>query len=415
MTASNLDLCMRDLHSGGWWRANVFDGVDLRRVLGAFLAAHWLACGHLSVFFVFMSWGVWLEVVLHGLILVVLAVVIGLMQFILSTGRRLRWWFLSLLCAFDFLALSASVAVGGGFDSDYLYLFYCPVVAVGGVVFGSIRVNLVWCGCVAASYVVLCLLLGDGVDLVSRDGKVLLARVLVMNLVNVVVAVSCMLERLRWRDAVHREQALLRERAQTSRSVHDTTAQIAYVVSLGLDAAVASAESGGSPLLSKLRSSAELARAMVWQLRHVINVGGIYEGEGLRSSIQFHAVSFTNVTTVPAQFSCRGQEPDLPVDVKRVVFGVAHNSMTNVYRHAAASRVTVDLCYRPSSVCLTVSDDGCGLPADYAGRGHGFRNMRLELSRVGGRLFVERVGALGGATVGCVVPVTGIRGGSHGI
>ena len=38
---------------------------------------------------------------------------------------------------------------------------------------------------------------------------------------------------------------------------------------------------------------------------------------------------------------------------------------------------------------LSVSDDGKGLPLDYETRGHGFRNMRADAGRMGGRLEVE--------------------------
>ena len=53
---------------------------------------------------------------------------------------------------------------------------------------------------------------------------------------------------------------------------------------------------------------------------------------------------------------------------------------------------------------LSVADDGVGLPDDYAERGNGFANMSRAAERLGGRLFVEQRGAMGGATVACVVP-----------
>ena len=52
---------------------------------------------------------------------------------------------------------------------------------------------------------------------------------------------------------------------------------------------------------------------------------------------------------------------------------------------------------------LSVLDDGVGLPDDYAERGNGFGNMS-RAARLGGRLVVDRRGAMGGATVTCVIP-----------
>ena len=51
-----------------------------------------------------------------------------------------------------------------------------------------------------------------------------------------------------------------------------------------------------------------------------------------------------------------------------------------------------------------MSDDGVGLPDDYAERGNGFANMSRAAERLGGRLVVDQRGAMGGATVTCVIP-----------
>ena len=61
------------------------------------------------------------------------------------------------------------------------------------------------------------------------------------------------------------------------------------------------------------------------------------------------------------------------------------------------------LAYRPERSRLSVSDDGVGLPDDYAERGNGFANMGAA-ERLGGHLVVERRGAMGGAAVTCVIP-----------
>ena len=60
---------------------------------------------------------------------------------------------------------------------------------------------------------------------------------------------------------------------------------------------------------------------------------------------------------------------------------------------------------------LSVSDDGGGLPNDCEARGHGFRNMRADAERRGGRLKVESKGKGGGTIVACVVPRRNLRGG----
>ena len=57
------------------------------------------------------------------------------------------------------------------------------------------------------------------------------------------------------------------------------------------------------------------------------------------------------------------------------------------------------------------ADDGIGLPDDYEDRGHGFRNMRRDVERMGGSLEVGPGESGRGTSVTCVVPYDANRGG----
>ena len=133
-------------------------------------------------------------------------------------------------------------------------------------------------------------------------------------------------------------------------------------------------------------------------------MGGIYEGRELGQALRSHASSFTNVTAVPAEMTQAGVEPPLSTEARGLLFSIAHNALTNAYRHAEAGRVAVHLEFGEEEIRLSVSDDGIGLPDDYAALGHGFANMARDTECLGGRLVVERSGSLGGATVTCVIP-----------
>ena len=64
----------------------------------------------------------------------------------------------------------------------------------------------------------------------------------------------------------------------------------------------------------------------------------------------------------------------------------------------------MSLEFRTEILRMSVEDDGIGLPEDFADRGHGFRNMRADAERMGGRLDVGRGASGRGTTVTCVVP-----------
>ena len=132
-------------------------------------------------------------------------------------------------------------------------------------------------------------------------------------------------------------------------------------------------------------------------------------GGGLGEVLETHAATFTVIASVPAELAQHGREPPLSVIDRSLLFSIAHNALTNVIRHAHASRVVIGLDCTREELRLSVSDDGAGLPPGYEARGHGFRNMRADAERMGGSLEVESDGDGGGTTVTCVVPCRNLR------
>ena len=149
----------------------------------------------------------------------------------------------------------------------------------------------------------------------------------------------------------------------------------------------------------------------MWDLRHPIDGGQIFRGEELGEVLEAHAATFTVITSVPAELVQQGREPPLSTIARSLLFSIAHNALTNVIRHADASGVVIRLECDEEELRLSVSDDGIGLPLDYETRGHGFRNMRADAERMGGRLEVESDCDGTGTTVTCVVPYRNLGGG----
>ena len=108
----------------------------------------------------------------------------------------------------------------------------------------------------------------------------------------------------------------------------------------------------------KLRQTAELSRSAMWELRHPIDGGQLFRGEDLGEVLETHANTFTVITSVPAEFVQPGREPPLSTIAKSLLFSIAHNALTNVLRHAQASRVLIELDCTGEQLRLSVSDDG---------------------------------------------------------
>ena len=388
------------------WTLNQIDPDGLRYVATISVRAHWLMVAVLLfelVYRPYLYFGV-ARYVPYPLLLLVLIGFIGYLHYRVLSNRPITWHWLVALYTLDVILISVAAALSDGFSHSFLHLFYYPALAGLAVLFTSFRLNMAWVTMASLVYVAISLTVGDGIDIEAGDEKALLARIAVMYAVVAAVNLATMFERIRWRQAVERERALHRERVELSQAIHDTAAQSAYMIGLGIDTAKAVAGDANPELTATLEATSRLSQSIIWELRHPINVGGIYEGKELSRALRSHATSFTNVTSVPVEMTHTGAEPPLSVEARSLLFSIAHNALTNAYRHAEANRVAIDLVFAEEDSRLSVSDDGVGLPDDYAERGNGFTNMSRAAERLGGRLVVEQRGAMGGATVTCVIP-----------
>ena len=103
-------------------------------------------------------------------------------------------------------------------------------------------------------------------------------------------------ERTRRQAALERERALQRERIELSQAIHDTTAQSAYMIGLGIDAVKQVAGDSNEELTARLEATSRLAKTAIWQLRHPIDMGRIFDGGDLGWTLDSHVATFTSVT-----------------------------------------------------------------------------------------------------------------------
>ena len=327
----------------------------------------------------------------------------GYVHYRIRSNKAIEARWLLLLSFADVVFVSFSTSLSGGLGSRYFVIYYF-VVASFATTFTSLRLNVLWVTVVALIYAALCTLVAPGISLAEDQDKVLLYRVgglyAVMGLVNLIIRV----ERKRRRDAVEREGELHRQRIEISQTIHDTAAQWAYLIGLGIEAAAKLGDRSNREQIEKLDATAKLSKFVMWELRHPIDGGQIFQGKDLNQVLRAHASTFTTITSVPAKFMQTGDELPLSTVVRSLLFSIAHNALANAFRHAGAENVTLSLEFRTKNLRMSVEDDGIGLPEDFADRGHGFRNMRADAERMGGRLEVRR-GASGlGTTVTCIVP-----------
>ena len=335
--------------------------------------------------------------------LVLLAIVNGAVYYRVVAGRSVTLRWMLALNLLDVFIITAGTAVSGGLNNNLFYLLYYPSLAWFAVFFGSFRVSFIWTTAVAIAYAIVCLIVGSGLDFEAKEEKELFGRIVIMYAVVASVNLLARAERIRRQGAVRRERELQRERIELSQTIHDTTAQSVFMIGIGIDTALELSEESRREMVAKLEATSALSKTAMWELRHPIDAGLIFEGRSLGRVLELHAASFETITSIPASVTQTGMEPSLPSDTRSRLFSIAHNALTNALRHARASKVSVVLDYQDRGLRMSVSDDGIGLPDDYAERGHGFRYMHANAEEVNGRLRVESGPSGRGTTVICEV------------
>ena len=231
-------------------------------------------------------------------------------------------------------------------------------------------------------------LLRPGQRLVERGG---------IEVVELVRVFNQMLDRL---EAERRESgrralsAQEAERSRIARGLHDEVGQVLTGVLLQLESEGRSAETKEA-----VRQALEEVRRIARELRPEM-----LEHLGLVSALTELSRRFADQSGLRIERRFADDLPTLSDEAELAVYRVAQESLTNVARHAQASRVEVALEPGAGSVVLRVVDDGRGMDESAAVNGHGgLRGMRERAVLVGGALAVKRARG-GGVEVRLEVP-----------
>ena len=225
-----------------------------------------------------------------------------------------RRWALA-LSVMDAVMITAGIAISSsGFQNTFFVLYY-PALAMFAVVFTSFRLSFAWATMVAVVYAALSLLLEPGVDYGIKEEKVLFTRIVVLYAVVAAVNLVSRFERTRRREAVEREGEYQRERIELSQSIHDTIAQSTYLIGLGIETVIELAKArnagGRDEMIARLEAVHALSKSTMWELRHPIDAGPIFEGLELGLLLSSHAATFTTITSIPTNVEQSGREPPL--------------------------------------------------------------------------------------------------------
>jgi signal transduction histidine kinase/ligand-binding sensor domain-containing protein len=224
------------------------------------------------------------------------------------------------------------------------------------------------------------------------------------------VAAAWGLYGLRLRQIRSRFALVLEERARLAREIHDTLAQGFVGISSQLDAVAMCLTDETSAARKYLDMARKMARHSLTEARRsVMDLrSSVLEGQDLASALESGTRVWTAGSGVDLQVDVEGPLTDLPQAMEQHLLRIAQEAVTNVLKHAGATRIAIQVRSEGRKLRLRIEDNGRGFEQQdvfSALGGHfGLIGMRERAERLGGEMRLEsRPG--GGTEVEVTVPL----------
>jgi two-component system, NarL family, sensor kinase len=194
------------------------------------------------------------------------------------------------------------------------------------------------------------------------------------------------------RDVVRSQE---QERAWLSRELHDGTSQTLVSVKLLTEAAIeriAPTEDRARPMLLRALERINDALNAVRGISHRLRPAEL-DTLGLTTALRQLGQEMCEPVNTAFEFDAVNEPGGLPDEIRTTLFRISQEALTNVCKHAKASRVRMELLTSAAGLRLSIEDDGEGFDseaiAQHPQRGIGLRNMRERLIAIGGTLHVS--------------------------
>jgi two-component system, NarL family, sensor histidine kinase UhpB len=205
----------------------------------------------------------------------------------------------------------------------------------------------------------------------------------------------------------HNNDARERARAHVARELHDVLGGI--LTSLKMDVSRLARRQSEPELRAMTDSIMALAQQAVDEVHRLSQDlrPAVLEHLGLKAAISDALARFETRYSIATSMNASGSDPPLEPLQLVSVFRIFQETLSNVGRHAGASRVAVTLVEGDQGLWLSVADNGRGITAEQreAPSAFGILGMRERVAQLHGKLDIEGVPGEG-TTVTLRVPIS---------
>lgn len=191
-------------------------------------------------------------------------------------------------------------------------------------------------------------------------------------------------------------QAQEEERLRVAREIHDELGQLLTRLSINLkmcETQIAAAPPQAARTLAATQTlvwqTIEQAHRLIVELRPTL-----LDELGLEAALREELTTRLAPLGVTTTLDAAGAPKRLPAPVEIAVFRIAQEAISNIARHAHATRAMLSLRADRGGLDVLIEDDGVGIPDDWRNGANGHRplgllGMQERAALLGGRLTIE--------------------------
>jgi len=181
------------------------------------------------------------------------------------------------------------------------------------------------------------------------------------------------------------DQATLQERNRIAREIHDSLGHALTAQSIQLENALLFLPAEAEKSQSFLQEAQRLGASALQEVRRSIAMlrSDPLHGRSVEEAIANAINEFQAATRIKPTYTLQLSQ-SVPRDIRTALYRIVQESLTNIYKHSAATEVNIHLQQVHSVLHLQVTDNGQGFDPERNTTGFGLQGMRERIAALNG-------------------------------